>query len=215
MANREHEQDIVTIYNPTNRDFTRAWGGVPRTIPAHQAVDYPRFLAMHIAKHMADFILQVKEYQHKKKTGREITLIRNRAEREKVMNIIVRGVKSYFLPDDAGLQRREEVSRELTDEEKRNLVDLGEVEDDAMGRLLDDVTIDVPEGRGMSHDNSKAEIMEQLDTLGIKYDPRTNKTELLKLLGVTPAPGSLDDVDMTLDPISQVGTTPPAGAPAV
>lgn len=203
MANREHENDVVTIYNPTNRDFTRSWGGVPRTIPAHQAVDYPRFLAMHLAKHMADFILQVKEYQHKKQTGREVTLIRNRAERQKVMGIIVRGTKSYFLPDDAGLQRNEEVSRELTEAEKKNLIDLGEVEDDAMGRLLDDVTIDVPEGRALSHDNTKNEIMEQLNTLGIDFDPRANKSDLLKLLGIQTDDSQMAGID--------VGST--AGAP--
>lgn len=198
---RTHEQDIVAIYNPTNRDFTKKWGGVSRTVKAHQTVEYPRFLAEHIAKHLADFILQVKAYQYKKKYGKDIMLVRNKKEREKVMSLIVRNVTSFYLPADDGTTVTQKVA-EATEEERKNTLDLGEVEDDTMGRLLDDVTIDdVPEARRVSPDLTKQQIMEQLDVLGVEYSDRETKAELLKKMGVVPTSADMaDDIEVTPPP---------------
>lgn len=182
---KESEQDILTIYNPTNKDFTRKWGGVPRTIKAHETAEYPRFLAEHLAKHLADFILHVKQAQAKKKTGREVMLIRNKKERQKVMELVIRGVRSYYLPaDQSGVTTVQELDKP-TEAEIKNTLDLGEVDDDLMGTLIDDITIDEPpEAKGITDTTTKREIMEQLDVLGVPYEKTENKESLLKKLGV-------------------------------
>lgn len=180
-----HENDTILIYNPTNRDFSVKWGGVTRTIRAKEEAQHPRFLAEHFAKHLADFILQVKEYKYKKEHGKQITLLRNTKERERVLRLIVRGVQTYFMPATAdGTQSGDQI-QPLTAEEQRALIDLGDVDDDVMGRTIDDVEVDLPpEAIGDTDNMTKQQVMDQLTILGVEFSDRETKPELLKKLGV-------------------------------
>lgn len=209
MAVQEHENDTLVVYNPTNKPFTVKWGGVPRTIEPHQVAKYPRFLAEHMAKHLADFILQVKEYQHKKKHGKEVNYMRNTKERASVMGLVVRGVETYFLPPDAtGVQAGQQTAPP-TEEELRNTLDLGQVENDAMGMTFDEVEIELPpEARTVSLDSSKQDIIEQLKVLGIDHNPRDSKAVLLKQLGINVPGADVDGVQIDEQAGSDQGGAP-------
>lgn len=211
MAVQEHENDIIVIYNPTNKPFTVKWGGVPRSLEPHQVAKYQRFLAEHIAKHLADFILQVKEYKYKKEHGREVNLMRNTKERQAVMRLIVRGVETYFLPPNAQGYQQAQDQVAPTEEERRSTLDLGEVDDDAIGANFDEIEIEQPiEAKRVDKDLSKQEIIEQLQVLGIPHSDRETKADLLKKLGVNP-----DAIDgVTIDDTS-TAELPDGAVPAV
>lgn len=182
----EHPEDTLIVYNPLNKPFTVRWSGISRTLPPHGTGQYPRYLAEHIAKHLADFVLQVKEYQYKKAHGKEVNLMRNTKERTKVLTLIIRGVASYFMPEDTtGLQISQQLSDPTADEVK-SMVEVGDLtEDDIMGVTMDSIEIaDVPEGRAIGNDSSKQDIMEQLKILGVEFSDRETKPELLAKLGV-------------------------------
>lgn len=183
----EHENDTLVVYNPLNKPFTTKWGGVPRTIEARGTAKYPRFLAEHIAKHLADFVLQVKEYQYKKKFKKEVNLMRNTKEREKVLGMILRGVEAYFMPqDESGVQMLQNLNGQPSEAELKKAIDLGDVEDDTMGITMDDLEIaSPPEARSLGVDSTKQEIMEQLTILGVEFSDRETKAELLAKLGIT------------------------------
>lgn len=46
----------TNLYNPTKEDFTCKWEGKDYTIPSRQLVTHPKWLADHIAKHLAQKI---------------------------------------------------------------------------------------------------------------------------------------------------------------
>lgn len=46
-----------TVYNPMDRDFTHTWDKVSYIIPAGKSVILPGYLAHHMAKHLAEYIM--------------------------------------------------------------------------------------------------------------------------------------------------------------
>ena len=51
------ENEIHTLSNPLDEDFTFYWNKVPYTVPAMSTKPFPYFLAFHGGKHLADRIL--------------------------------------------------------------------------------------------------------------------------------------------------------------
>jgi hypothetical protein len=51
------ETQIRTVTNPLNVPFTHTWGGTPFTVEAGKTQQFPGHIAIHLAKHLADFIL--------------------------------------------------------------------------------------------------------------------------------------------------------------
>lgn len=49
--------ETITLYNPTNENFTHGFNGDPYTIPAKQKIQFPQALAKHLAKHLATNIV--------------------------------------------------------------------------------------------------------------------------------------------------------------
>lgn len=47
----------VYLYNPSKDDFTTRWDDKPVTIHSEELVQYPHYLAHHIAKHLAQKIM--------------------------------------------------------------------------------------------------------------------------------------------------------------
>lgn len=46
-----------TVYNPMGVDFTHTWDKVSYIIPAGKSMIFPGYLAVHMAKHLAEFIM--------------------------------------------------------------------------------------------------------------------------------------------------------------
>lgn len=46
-------EEPTSLYNPTKDDFTCQWGGKDYTIPSRTIESYPKWLADHIANHLA------------------------------------------------------------------------------------------------------------------------------------------------------------------
>lgn len=49
----DNPETVRSVINPTDKDFTHAWGGVPYTIPAYSVGQFREPLALHLAKHFA------------------------------------------------------------------------------------------------------------------------------------------------------------------
>jgi len=174
-----HENDIIRIYNPTNMPFKFRWNNVSYTVSERSTQDYPRFLAEHCAKHLADFILQFKEYQYKKEHGTVINLMRNKKEREKIINMVFLGVRTSFIPDSDG----KVVNNELSTDDSG--MDLGEIDNDMMGNVFDSLEIADPiEAVKVNEKSTKQEIAEQLTVMGIAFNANDSKEELIKKLKV-------------------------------
>jgi len=96
-----HAEDRVLIHNPyTPKDsseyneeldyyygdeFQVKYGGVVRRIRAGETRGYPRYIALHIAKHLADHMLQAK--------GKTVN---DQKDRPAVLKTILIGVEDYF-----------------------------------------------------------------------------------------------------------------------
>lgn len=97
MAN--NEQDQLWVYNPTATAFSVKWGGYPYTLESGEKKVFPRFIAEHFAKHLADAILLHREQVMQEKTGKPVALVNNPVERPKIVGLILLGVYSYFHGD--------------------------------------------------------------------------------------------------------------------
>lgn len=65
------ELDTIEIINPLAEDFTVRFNGEPYTLKAGAQVHYPRFLALHIARHISDKLLSDKKEALRKKHGKD------------------------------------------------------------------------------------------------------------------------------------------------
>ncbi len=92
----KNEQDLLWCYNPTTAPFTVKWGGYPYTLASGEKKVYPRFIAEHFAKHLADAILLRKEQKTADATGKPASFVTHPVERPRIINMILLGVYSYF-----------------------------------------------------------------------------------------------------------------------
>lgn len=51
------EHDVLELTNPTDQDFTHAFGGQPLTIKAYETKSWQRNIVEHMAKHLVNRIL--------------------------------------------------------------------------------------------------------------------------------------------------------------
>lgn len=86
------EFDTRSVTNPLEEDFTHAWNGEPYTIPAGETKSFPEFLAVHLAKHLADKIMiQGGRYEDKinQMTGRHTARSVGKPEKTELMNYLL------------------------------------------------------------------------------------------------------------------------------
>lgn len=129
-----HEQDLLFVENPTDEDFTVIWGGRPYTVKPNQKQIFPRFVAEHFAKHLADKILLKKEADLKAQGGKNVNLLNSATERPAVVNSIITGTYSEFThdtkttdPNAITAAQIEQLNAQPQQEEKA--MDIGEVEE--------------------------------------------------------------------------------------
>lgn len=147
----KHEQDQLYVTNPTAEYFAWPWAGQSYGIEPGQQIIWPRFLAEHYAKHLADHILLRREKEDKDKyvsanhgsdkDYRPKSLLNSKKERPAVLTTILTGVYSYFRPqrkDDpnALLQRQIAQMNPQPDPKEPKPLDLGMVDDDRATGVL-------------------------------------------------------------------------------
>lgn len=147
-----HQQDQLTVVNPTDQAFTVHWAKNPYTLEAGRQVIWPRFIAEHFAKHLADSILLKREEEARatyKAGGRPMSefiapaLLNSRQERPKVIDTIIKGVYTYYTPQN-GDGRAAEIQREIDswnkpqpDQPQERVADMGNATDPLLGELQD------------------------------------------------------------------------------
>lgn len=96
MAN--NEQDLLWVYNPTKTEFEVKWGGFPYRLQSGEKHIFPRFIAEHFAKHLADAILLRREkvLQDKDPDHKHHPMLNHPVERPKIIAMINLGVYQYF-----------------------------------------------------------------------------------------------------------------------
>lgn len=154
-----HQRDQLTVTNPTEKPFTVRWAGNPYVVNPGQQIIWPRFLAEHFAKRLADSILMRREQQHKidyKKSGRPLSeyiapaLLNSRVERPKTIKTILLGVYSYYTPQGGSGGRAAEIQRQIDDwnqqptnqpqqpQTQSREANMGSAADPLLGELADD-----------------------------------------------------------------------------
>lgn len=147
----KHEQDQLFVTNPTDTYFSWPWSGQDYGVAPGQKIIWPRFLAEHYAKHLADFILLKKEKAKKDeymavnhgsdKDYKHKSLLNSKKERPPVIESILTGVYSYFRPvrkDDPNAQLQQQISQ-MNPQQNPNEpkpLDLGQVDEDKATGVL-------------------------------------------------------------------------------
>jgi hypothetical protein len=143
-AKGTHEQDLLVVNNILKEDFTVNWGGQPFTIKEGERKIFPRFIAEHMAKHMADRALLLEEKAIEDKTGKKLTysILNNAEKRTKAVGGILTAVYQYYLqqPKQTDAQKVaqtvEEANKDVDLDKKAS--DVGEVPSNrALGVLSD------------------------------------------------------------------------------
>lgn len=146
--------------------FQVKFNGYPHRIAPGETKVWPRYLAEHYAKHLADHMLQKQEASENK-----MGLVNSKVERPKVLKQIIVGVQQYYYDsEEANMTAEQQRIRQIEDlnrpaapglreEGGRKVHDLGEVEDrtpvvnKALGVLedepksLEEVLADVPDDK--------------------------------------------------------------------
>lgn len=100
MPGTSHEQDLLVVHNILSTPFQVLWGGQPFSIEAGQQKVYPRYLAEHMAKHLADRHLLMQEEQYKVDHGGEAmknSLLNDKEKRTEAVKEILPSVYQYYL----------------------------------------------------------------------------------------------------------------------
>lgn len=190
-----HEQDLLVVHNVLDRDFTVLWGGQSFSVSKNGEKVYPRFIAEHMAKHMADAALFQKEAEMAKAQGVKVlkhTILNNKQMRtEVVAQILPKVYQSYLEQPKQTEQERvaqqiEEASQAYANEK---IEDVGEVPNKALGVLEDgpapaveppeNVTSDVSIVDPKKKKPTKAQLIEDCEQLGIKLTGNESYSELI------------------------------------
>lgn len=163
MATRAHEQDLIWVFNPTDSYFEVEWGKRPYGLEAKTKKIFPRFIAEHFAKHLADHILiRLEEKERLANEGKYTPLLNHPVERPKVVNSIILGVYSQYdtqkqpdLSEQAAQivnQANENVPQDqVPADPNESYEDLGAIENKAVGTLVEPpAPIEVPEEEAVS-----------------------------------------------------------------
>lgn len=139
-----HEQDLLVVNNVLKEDFTAQWGGQPFIIKNGERKIFPRFVAEHMAKHMADRYLLLEEKRRETEQGGKklnYSLLNNKDMRTEAVNAILPEVYQYYLQqpnqteEQKTAQRTEEANADA--DFNRQAADMGEVPNKALGTLSD------------------------------------------------------------------------------
>lgn len=140
-------EERIDQYSHRN-GFRVKWGGKIHTIQPGKAKSYPRYLAEHYAKHLADHMLQ--------KSGKPLN---DKMERSHLLNRILEGVIEWHEEeevDDAELTARE-VERRNPGEKRLREEDLGELVEEHVMRDAPEVNPETVEPEeAPSKEESKA-----------------------------------------------------------
>lgn len=62
------EFDSIVLFNPTSEDFVHGFNGEPYTLPANSSKSFTKFVAFHLAKHLATKMVEeeIEEAERKK-----------------------------------------------------------------------------------------------------------------------------------------------------
>ncbi|UOF78688.1 hypothetical protein [Caudoviricetes sp.] len=187
----KHEQDLLYVKNPTKESFTVIWGGYEYTVDSEETKIYPRFVAEHFAKHLADKVLLQNEAAIKADSGKIVNLLNNAIERPAVVNSILIGVYSEFRGDgkvDPNVQTAqlvEQLNQQQPEKEEKALDVGAAVDDKALGVLkeepkpteqnhtLEEAVAPTPEDTPIADKpkskpkRTRAQLIEEAQTLGI------------------------------------------------
>jgi hypothetical protein len=68
------EFDSIILYNPTSEDFVHGFNGEPYSLPANSSKAFSKFVAFHLAKHLASKLVESEiEETDKKKNPSIVT----------------------------------------------------------------------------------------------------------------------------------------------
>lgn len=139
----EHEQDVILVRNILVDDdfydeeenysyadkFQVRWNGTPFSIKAGGERLFPRYIAKHFAKHLADRVLTLQAQR-----GSYEPRLNSATERPKILQQILVGVHEYYGDEpeyDEGKAAAEKV-------EQINAVSIGKIPDPMVGNLRPD-----------------------------------------------------------------------------
>lgn len=196
MAN--HEQDLLYVHNPTSESFKVLWGGFPYELSPGQQRIFPRFIAEHFAKHLADKILLQKEKAYKDKHGKDKPFLNSKRERPATIETIIKGVYQYFRPDKSSADPAALIAQQVDqlNKPKEKALDLGAVDTNrAVGALEEDEPDDEPLDQIETPEpvtetapgtpvkqKSRADLFKEAKTLGLKPTPSMSNDELLEAI---------------------------------
>lgn len=185
---QENASRIFKIINPFDFDFTHAWGGVPYTLPMGKPILLPFPLADHLATHLARHSLIRKAPLRDEKEidgkGKDRPLWSEEA---------IEDIKKSVMTEQYTEERKPVVSEaealrlkiEQLNKAFADLSDKVEARQNNGGNapLVEDIktepglTVDQP----ITY-KDKGEVIAELTKRGIKFNARTGKDELAKLL---------------------------------
>lgn len=175
---------IVKVTNPFDFDFTHAWGGVPYTLPAGKPMLFPYPLADHLATHLARHSLirkaPVRDEAEIDGKGKDRPLWSEEAIAE-IKNKIM--VEQYTEERQAPVSEAEMLRRKI-EELNRNFAELS-ARVDATTEAPQTVT--KTDDQNAQNDNlveytDKAQVIAELTKRGVKFNVRSSKADLEKLL---------------------------------
>lgn len=152
----KHQEDLLIVTNPTSEPFTSTWAKIARTLQPGERKIWPRYIAEHFAKHLADKMLLGMEKEEELKAqseGRQYkprSLVNSSKHRPPVISSIITGTYQYFEPgsDDEQARIQAQIDALNPAEQNEKALDLGEEHDPLMGNLQklkeDNETPEVP-----------------------------------------------------------------------
>lgn len=154
MSDVLNKYDSISFKNLDDKEFAHAYDGDVYTVPAGATVNFPRFLAVHLAHHLARKICRKK---FKGENGKTSDGRFNIAQIEEVKSKILAG----------GVVAQVSKPQPTAQERLRKEVD----------ELNKSTGSDVKPNQA-----TKKEVMEQLKALDVRYDENMTRAELLQLL---------------------------------
>ena len=184
------EQDTLVVQNidlncsfidPENgvshsKYFEVKYDGIPHRIEPGKIRPFPRYLAEHYAKHLADHILMKKETDE----GR-VGLMRNKVERKKVLEQIILGVDNYFY-SDVEEKKEEKEDKSLVEERMYDPNKPKEVKLDDLEEVDDEPEMTPEETEVIRPLKTKKELFAECEELEIVTTGKETVDDLYKLI---------------------------------
>ena len=173
------------LENYSHRDYFQfRWNKQPFRLKPGETRRFPRYLAEHFAKHLANHILIKRQDKTK-----NLNLLGNDVERKKLLNEIIISVENYYHQDEelnpgqVAAAQVEELNRE---EERVETLDIGKDESESIEQIKDNTTtISTPESSTTIIPKEKVEFAGVTTETPIKTKPtRSELVEECKNMGI-------------------------------